>query len=98
MINDDVVAHEPKEPCSVDRRRHSRDSITFLEYGLLKEVFKLLVEVEILQVVNDANMVNVAATLAQELVAIALKPVSDLIHFISVHSRPSSGCEIRSIG
>ena len=40
---------------------------------LLEEVFELLVKVEVLKVVNDANVVDKAATLTEELVAGALE-------------------------
>ena len=58
---------------------HGRDSLTLAKDALLEQVLQLLVHVEILQVVDDADVVDVAPTDAEELVAAALEVVSNLL-------------------
>ena len=50
------------------------------EHRVLQEVLQLLVEVVVLQVVNDADMVDVATTPTEELVSTALEARSDQGH------------------
>ena len=69
LILDHVVAHEAKEALGVLRRMHGRNARTMSQERLLEEVFTLLIEVEVLQVVDDSNMIDVATASRQELMA-----------------------------
>lgn len=73
LILDHVVAHETKEAVGVLRRMHSRNTRTMSQERLLEEVLTLLIEVEVLQVIDDSNMIDVATASRQELVARALE-------------------------
>ena len=73
LVNHDVVPHEAQETIGVLRRRDGRNARTMSEHRVLRKVLQLLVHVEVLQVVDDANVVDVAATLAEELVPAAFK-------------------------
>jgi len=64
-----MVPHEPQETVCIGGRRHGRDAWTVSEEPILEEVLNLLVEVVILQVVDNANVVDVTTASAQELVA-----------------------------
>ena len=79
LVDDDVVTHEADKASSVLPRVHGRDSLTLAKDALLEQVLQLLVHVEILQVVDDADVVDVAPTDAEELVAAALEIVSNLL-------------------
>ena len=80
LVDDDVVPHEAQEPGGVVGGRHSRNARTMSEHRVLQEVLQLLVEVVVLQVVNDADMVDVATTPTEELVSTALEARSDQGH------------------
>ena len=81
LINHDMISHEPQESCRVIRRRHSGDARPMPQYRELQEVLQLLVEIVVLQVVDNANVVDIATTCAQELVSIALEARTDKCHF-----------------
>lgn len=52
---------------------YGRDTIAMAKNALLEQVLHLLVKVEVLKVVNDANVVDVATAATEEFVARALK-------------------------
>ena len=69
LVYNDILAHEAKEALGVLRGMHGRNARTMSQERLLEEVFTLLIEVEVLQVVDDSNMIDVATASRQELVA-----------------------------
>ena len=71
LILDHVVTHEAKEAIGVLRGMHGRNTRTMSQESLLEEVLTLLIEVEVLQVIDDSNMIDVATASRQELVAAA---------------------------
>ena len=78
LVNDDMVAHEADEAIGILPGVHGRDTLTLAKNALLEQVFTLLVEVEVLQVIDQADMVDVAAASAEELVPGALKLLTNL--------------------
>ena len=80
LVDDNLRTHKVQEALGVLWRRNSRDSISFHQDVILQQVLYLLVKVVILQVVNDANMVDESATSAEELVPVALEATADLHH------------------
>ena len=73
LVDHDVVPHEAQEAFGVLRRRDGRDARAVSKHRVLRKVLQLLVHVEVLQVVDDANVVDEAATLAEELVSAAFE-------------------------
>ena len=73
LVDHDVVPHEAQEAFSVGRRRDGRDARAVSEHRILRKILHLLVEVVILQIVNDADVVDEAAAAAEELVSAALE-------------------------
>ena len=80
LVNNDVITHESQESISVIGRRHGRNSRSLHENAIFQQVFKLLVNIVVLEVVNDADMVDIAPTARQELMAISLEALSDHDH------------------
>ena len=80
-----MIAHETQESIGVVRRGDCRNSSALLHNGILEEVLNLLVKVVILQIVNDADMVDVATATTQELVPATVgKPGANKLHLIRV--------------
>ena len=77
LILDHIVAHEAEETLGVLWRMHGRNAWTMSQESLLKEVFTLLIEVEVLQVVDDSDMIDIATASRQELVTRAHEPRPD---------------------
>ena len=61
LVDHNYVTHEAQESFRVSGRRDGRDPRAVSENRILREVLKLLVHVEVLQVVNDANVVDESA-------------------------------------
>lgn len=78
LVNDDMVAHETDEAIGVLPGVHGRDALTLTKNALLEQVLTLLVEVEVLQVINQADVVDVAAAGAEELVPGAFELLTNL--------------------
>jgi hypothetical protein len=60
LIGQHISLHKVNEPKTVSIRRHSRDERAIL-VGALELVFTVLAKIEVLQVVNDAKVVQIHA-------------------------------------
>ena len=80
LVNDHVRFHELEEALHIQHRVHSGDLVlgTALQ-PFLEEVFSLLLKVVILEVVYDRDVVDVASTLGNVLVTIALLALLELL-------------------
>jgi len=92
LVHDDLVTHEAEEPLSVLAGGNGRNQVSLLLHVLLEEVLQFLLNVEVLQVVNDADVVDELAVLGKELVTRLLRLSESLVqgraefNFSGVHT------------
>lgn len=72
LVDDNLALHEVEEPLTVEPWMNSRNTLTIRDIRFVL-VLNHLVKVEVLEVVNDAYVVDESAVIAQE--AISILPV-----------------------